>query len=197
VDLRPHLRRVRECGVAVVPGVLPPPLLASLVADLAGLTFLVPPDDALPATTGSDLCVLRGRDDVPASLGLLRDELTDSVQRCGDGPDALREWRPNEIFVRRYHPGSSGMAPHQDGVRFRYLVATCTVLGSATFCWHDAAGNVLGQWLIRPGDLVLLRGPGWGEARNGRPHHAVDGPAGDLRCSVAFRMRSDATLVIR
>jgi alkylated DNA repair dioxygenase AlkB len=100
------------------------------------------------------------------------------------------DWRPGEIFVRRYRQGSAGMSPHRDGKRFLLLVATLTVAGTADFFRHNENGEVTATWPLVPGDLVLLRGMGSHGVPDGRPFHSVGGPAGDLRCSVAFRMSS-------
>jgi len=191
--MRAHLDRVGETGVAVVRGAVPPSTLSPLLDELDTLPFTAPPPDALPAAAGSELAVLRHWSGGYPALARLRDDLVDRVRRAGhgisglDGPD---EWLPNEVFVRRYLPATTGMSPHVDGVRFRYLVATLTVCGAATFRVHDDTGAVRRQWGVGPGDLVLIRGPGLGGVADGRPRHSVGGPGAHHRCSVAFRMNS-------
>jgi len=185
-----HLRRLAEDGVAVVPGAVPPSTLRPLLDELATLPFAAPPPDALPVATGSELAVLHRWSGGYPALTALRRDLVGSVRRAGHGIGGLRGWRPNEIFIRRYHAASIGMSPHVDGVRFRYLVATVTVCGSAAFRVHDHAGTVLFEWHVQPGDLVLIRGPGLAGVADGRPRHSVGAPGRHPRCSVAFRMNS-------
>jgi hypothetical protein len=178
-DLRAPLRQVAETGIAVVPGAVAVP--AGLMDEFATLPYKEPPRGAHPVTTRSELAVLSTGDGYPL-LSRLRTELVAAVNR------SVVDWRPDQIFVRRYRQGSEGMTPHRDGTRFRLLVATVSVLGSAYFFRHDEKGEVIHRWPLDPGDLVLLRGTGLRGVEDGRPYHSVGGPAGDLRCSVAFRM---------
>lgn len=178
-DLRAPLRQVAETGIAVVPGAAAVP--AGLLDEFATLRYREPPRDAHPVTIRSELAVLSTWDGYPL-LAQLRAELVAAVNRT------VADWQPDQIFVRRYREGSEGMTPHRDGTRFRLLVATVSVLGSAYFFRHDEKGEVIHTWPLDPGDLVLLRGTGLRGVEDGRPRHSVGGPAGDLRCSVAFRM---------
>jgi hypothetical protein len=195
LDLRPYLRRASEEGVALVPDAVPESSLRPLLGELDALAFSPPPANALPVTTRSDLSILDGLPDGCPALAGLRDELVEAVHRDGAGIGGLPEWQPNHVFVRRYHPGSTGMSPHQDGLRFRYLVATVTVLGSATFLCYNDAGTIVETYDLGPGDLVLLRGAGLGGLPDSRPRHAVGGPGTRLRCSVAFRMNSPSDVL--
>jgi hypothetical protein len=190
---RAHLDRVLTEGVAVVRGAVPPQALGRLIDEVDTLPFVAPPPDALPVATGSELAVLHCRSGGYPALTVLQRDLVDRIARVANGIPALRDlhrWRPNEIFVRRYHPASAGMSPHVDGVRFRYLVATVTVLGTATFRVHDDTGAVDSEWDLEPGDLVLIRGPGLGGVPDGRPRHSVGGPGPSSRCSLAYRMNT-------
>jgi hypothetical protein len=188
VDLRSSLRRVHDVGVAVVVGALVPSALGALLGELGTLPFSEPPGDALPSTTGCELAVLTGELGPQPAMRRVRDDLAERVRRDGAGIGSMSEWWPDEIFVRRYSPGSTGMAPHRDGVRFRHLVATVTVAGTATFVWCDDDEHVVERWVVGPGDVVLLRGSGPGDATDRRPRHAVGPPGTAGRCSVAFRM---------
>jgi hypothetical protein len=185
-----QLRRLAEDGVAVVPGAVPLSTLGPLLDELDTLPFAAPPPDALPMAAGSELAVLQGWSGCYPALTALRRDLVGRIRRAGHGIRGLPGWRPNEIFVRRYHPASTGMSPHVDGVRFRYLVATLTVCGTATFRVHDDAGAVHCEWDVEPGDLVLIRGPGLAGIADGRPRHSVGPPGSHPRCSAAFRMNS-------
>lgn len=178
-DLRASLNEVAETGLAVVPGAMEVP--PGLVAEFATLRYQEPPPNAHPVTTRSELAVLNEWSGYPALSGV-RASLVAAVNRSVAG------WLPDQIFVRRYRGGSEGMSPHRDGTRFRLLIATISVLGSARFFRHNEKGEVTQEWPLVPGDLVLLRGTGLHGVEDSRPHHSVGGPAGELRCSVAFRM---------
>jgi hypothetical protein len=60
----------------------------------------------------------------------------------------------------------------------------------------DRAGErVLADFTCRPGDIVLLRGPGLADPVDGsdpRPLHAVSGPLRGRRVSLTFRMDAEA-----
>ena len=116
------------------------------------------------------------------------------VRRDGDGIRGLRTWSPNEAGAARYHPGSVGVTSHMDGGWYRRLVAVFTVAGSARFEVRGSReGEALERWHAHAGSVTLMRGPGLGGVRDGRPYHAVHGPPRGVRWSLALRMRSGAT----
>ena len=111
------------------------------------------------------------------------------VRSDGDGIRGLRTWRPNEAGVGVYRPGSVGITSHLDGRRYRRLVAVFTLVGSAPFEVRSSRdGEVTRKWQARTGGVTLMRGPGLAGVRDGRPYHAVHGPARGVRCSLAVRM---------
>lgn len=113
----------------------------------------------------------------------------------------LRQWRPNDIAAQRYLPGHAGIGPHRDFNRDKLLIAVFSLSGSCHFRLHHtpSADSVYAVWTLRPGDLVLLRGPGFRDYdENGdqieedRPIHSVSGPLDDTpRLSLAYRMNID------
>jgi hypothetical protein len=110
------------------------------------------------------------------------------VRERGRGVRGLATWRPNEAGIGVYRPGSVGITAHLDGRWYRRLVAVFTVVGSAPFEVRDGReGATVERWRAGPGSLTLLRGPGLGGARDGRPFHAVHGPSRGVRCSLALR----------
>ncbi len=132
--------------------------------------------------------------DVPAPfegfprVAELAEAFGDRVRREGREVRGLATWRPNEAGVGVYRPGSVGITAHRDGRRYRRLVAVFTIVGSARFEVRDAReGEIVERWRAGPGSLTLLRGPGLGGARDGRPFHAVHGPSRGVRCSLALR----------
>lgn len=101
----------------------------------------------------------------------------------------LATWRANEAGIGVYRPGSVGITAHLDGRWYRRLVAVFTLVGSARFEVRASRdGEVLGAWVAAAGGVTLMRGPGLAGARDGRPYHAVHGPARGVRCSLALRM---------
>lgn len=114
---------------------------------------------------------------------------TQRVRSDGEGIRGLRTWRPNEAGVGVYRPGSVGITSHLDGRRYRRLVAVFTLFGSAPFEVRSTReGDVTLRWQARTGGVTLMRGPGLVGVRDGRPYHAVHGPARAVRCSLALRM---------
>jgi len=127
-------------------------------------------------------------DGFPVVAELSRD-LTALVRDHGRGIRGLASWVPNEVGAARYRAGSLGITPHLDGKWYRRLVAVVTVHGSGRFSiCRDRVGPVVAQWDAGPGSLTLMRGPGLGGARDGRPFHMVAGPRRGERCSLGIRM---------
>jgi hypothetical protein len=126
-------------------------------------------------------------------LGALARELGARVRSDGGAVRGLRTWRPNEIGVARYVPGSVGITPHLDGKSYRRLVVVATVHGRARFaiCGSRDPADVLDAWNATPRDLVLMRGPGLAGARDGRPFHLVEGPRRGPRMSLGIRMAAE------
>jgi hypothetical protein len=131
---------------------------------------------------------------VPSSafplLGELCRELGELVRSQGRGIRGLATWRPNEVGIAHYVPGSIGITPHLDGKWYRRLVAVATVYGRAGFaiCGSRDPADVVERWISSAGDLVLMRGPGLAGVRDGRPFHLVEGPRRGERLSLGIRM---------
>lgn len=117
-------------------------------------------------------------------------ELGARVRSDGRGVRGLATWRPNEVGVAHYRPGSIGITPHMDGKWYRRVIVVATVYGRARFaiCGSRDRDDVVEAWTSEPGDLVLMRGPGLGGVRDGRPFHLVEGPRRGERLSVGIRM---------
>ena len=123
-------------------------------------------------------------------LDMLCRELRERVRADGRSIRGLATWRPNEVGITHYVPGSIGITPHLDGRWYRRLVIVATVYGRAPFaiCRSRAPSDVADRWVAEPGDLVLMRGPGLAGARDGRPFHLVEGPRTGERLSLGIRM---------
>jgi hypothetical protein len=180
-------RRVVRDGAAFVPRAVRPPFIRRLVAELAGLRFEPAPPEVGEVRQETEACTLpQGLAGFPATASLGR---TLVAAARASGVRGLRTWRPNEVVVQRYAPDALGITAHRDGKRFRRLVAVVTLEGRARFAIRrDRHGEVVAGWDVGPGDLVLMRGPGLANVRDGRPFHEVSGPREGARSSVAFRM---------
>jgi hypothetical protein len=95
----------------------------------------------------------------------------------------------NELTLTRYRGRGAGITAHRDRRRYRLLIAVLSLQGSArlTIVADRAASRPLASWLYRPGDIVLLRAPGWAGRDDGRPLHIVECDAGE-RLSLSLRM---------
>jgi len=81
--------------------------------------------------------------------------------------------RFNDLIVQRYAPGSRGITPHRDHLRYRDLVAIVNLAGRARFILcADRGGQGAREVPIPPGSLLLMRAPGF-DARPDRPFHML------------------------
>jgi alkylated DNA repair dioxygenase AlkB len=188
-DLSDAIVRVDQEGAAWIPRALEEPFRRRLRREVDAGPFR-----SMSGSFGKVRMEIEGYD-VPAPMDgfpLMRDlaeELGALVRSSGGAIRGLRTWRPNEIGVARYRPGSLGITPHLDGRWYRRLVAVVTVYGRSRFAiCRNREGDVVAEWHPGPGDLVLMRGPGLGGRRDGRPFHLAEGPRKGLRCSLGIRM---------
>jgi hypothetical protein len=191
--LRAALRDTASNGFAHVDGLVEPALLRSLARELdAGpLRHMAGTFGKAGVRMEIDGFDLEAPFDGFPALSELASAFQERVRRDGDGVRGLRTWAPNEAGAARYHPGSVGVTSHMDGRRYRRLVAVFTVAGSARFEVRGSReGDVLERWNAAAGSVTLMRGPGLGGVRDGRPYHAVHGPPRGTRWSLALRMRS-------
>jgi hypothetical protein len=127
-------------------------------------------------------------DGFPA-IAALRAELEHVVRRDGEGIRGLATWRPNEAGAVRYSRGAMGISAHMDGKWYRRLVVVVTVRGTAPFSVHETReAPPVARWTASAGGLTLMRAPGLGGVRDGRPFHSIPGPRRGTRISLALRM---------
>jgi hypothetical protein len=83
----------------------------------------------------------------------------------------------NDLILQRYPPGSRGITPHRDHLRYRGLVALLIVAGDGRFCLcEDRRGAGAREMPASAGDLLLMRAPGFAGG-SARPFHFLDGIA--------------------
>jgi hypothetical protein len=191
-SLRAALRETSSNGFAHVGGLVEPSLLRALARELDGGPLL-----RMAGTFGKagvrmeiDGFDLEAPFEGFPAISELASAFEERVRRDGDGIRGLRTWSPNEAGAARYHRGSVGVTSHMDGRWYRRLVAVFTVAGSARFeVLASREGEVLEGRNAAAGSVTLMRGPGLGGVRDGRPYHAVHGPPRGVRWSLALRMR--------
>ena len=77
----------------------------------------------------------------------------------------------NDLVVQRYHPGSFGITTHRDHMRYTGLVALIQLSGDGRFFVSDTrSGSGAREISWRPGELLLMRAPGFA-GRKDRPFH--------------------------
>ena len=191
LDLRRALRQARARGAAFVPAALDEGFRRRLKREIASGPFERFPRSFNRGLVRQEIDGFDIRDPMDGypAVAELRDELAELIRYHGRGVPGLATWRPNEVGVARYRRGSLGITPHLDGRRYRRLVAVVTLFGNARFAvCRNRSGDILAEWQTGPGSLVLLRAPGLGGIRDGRPFHRVVGPPRGERCSLGFRM---------
>jgi hypothetical protein len=191
LDVSEALRRTAAEGYAHVDGVLEPAFARALWAEirrgpLRTMKGSFGVSGVRMDTRGFDVAApFAGFDRIDALAGALATRIRDD----GAAIRGLRTWRPNEAGIGVYRPGTVGVTAHLDGKWYRRLVVVVTVVGSARFeVRASREGEILDAWLARTGGVTLMRGPGLAGIRDGRPYHAVHGPARGVRCSLALRM---------
>lgn len=86
-------------------------------------------------------------------------------------PQLLDKIQLNDLIVQHYQPGSAGITPHRDHVRYEGLVALVNLAGRARFCvCTDRSGANARELDDGPGVLLLMRAPGFAGRRD-RPFH--------------------------
>jgi hypothetical protein len=195
LDLADALRRTAAAGFAHVDDVVEPAFARALWSEIrrgplrtmsgtfgaAGVRMETQGFDVVAPFSGFTL------------IDALAGAIEARVREDGAGVRGLRTWRPNEAGIGVYRPGSVGVTAHLDGKWYRRLVVVITVVGSAPFeIRASREGEVLDAWTARAGGATLMRGPGLAGNRDGRPYHAVHGPARGVRCSLALRMARPA-----
>ena len=96
----------------------------------------------------------------------------------------------NDLVVQHYPPGSQGITPHRDHVRYVGLVAIVLLAGDGAFSvCEDRSGA--GERLVeaQPGALILMRAPGL-FGRRDRPFHQLKSVT---RERITVGLRHDST----
>ncbi len=190
LDLGPVLEAVRRDGVAVVAQAIADPFRTRLERELRTVPYEPAPAEVGPVRQETDVFVVRELEDFPVVAELAR-EFRSAVRAHAREIRGLATYAPNEIYLQRYRPRSLGITSHLDGKRYRRLIAFFTVRGLARLSvFRERAGEELARFSIRPGSLAVLRAPGLGGLRDGRPFHAIMPVGIEERVSVGLRMNT-------
>ena len=150
--------------------------------------------DNAPVYQDFDLCY-----DIPSghSLWEFAQVLEQALTSALAGAEVDSECYPlrlNDLIVQRYPPGCAGITPHRDHVRYGILIAIILLTGDGHFgVCHDRQGNESREIDFKPGDLLLMGGPGL-VPNFTRPFHYVNGVT-DSRRTIGLRYdthKSDA-----
>jgi hypothetical protein len=88
-------------------------------------------------------------------------------------PPLPADFHINDYIAQHYPAGCAGMSPHRDHIRYAGLVAIILLAGEARFVICDErVGTNEREIPTKPGDLLLLRAPGF-QGRGDRPFHSV------------------------
>jgi len=196
-DLAEALEEVGQCGVCKIAGALTPDARHELRMALEGLDFQRAPERAGDVRQDFDLLVVRlplGSSDPSLAPLLALSDAYASLLR-GQAPDQpwLADFVNTDIYIQRYRRGSTGISPHRDGRRFIKLISVFSLGSPAEFrLFRDRRGSPMRRYQLDPGDLLLLRAPGFAERPSAGPLHSVSGPAGEARYSITLRMKQPA-----
>ena len=92
-----------------------------------------------------------------------------------EGPDYPFESpvRFNDLMLQRYEPGDLGITPHRDRRDYRNVICLFVLAGRGRFgVCADRSGNCAREIHNAPGELILIRAPGF-LGSGARPFHFV------------------------
>lgn len=186
------LGAVSRSGFALVRAAVPASdrhrLLAE--ADAAAGRFLRVPSRVNRVEQQADQLTLRVGDERFPAVNALATALQALLTSCAD-TYGVHRFAATEGRYMRYRGRRGGLGPHRDGMCYGLVVAVYSLTGSAPFTVlpdeADADEAPL-RLLVDPGDLLLLRAPGFDGEADGRRLHAVGAPLSGDRVSLTLRM---------
>jgi hypothetical protein len=118
-------------------------------------------------------------EDFPEDSGyvLLKNAFQDLLEQClvqlGTYPFEM-VLSFNSMVLQRYEEGSIGITPHRDGLSYINLVCVFIIGGKGSFyICSDRSGNDSIEIDASPGNVILMRAPGFLGSDDGRPFHYV------------------------
>ena len=198
-DLAIAMEETGRIGAGTVRGALTPEARHGLVAALDAAAFERAPERVGGVRQDFGLLVMKpglAPADPPLSALLdLAEEYASLLRAQAMSLDEawLADFVATDIHVQRYGLGSEGISPHRDGRRFIKLISVFSFGSPAEFrLFRDRRGSPMRRYQLDPGDLLLLRAPGFADRPSAGPLHSVSGPAGEARHSITLRMEQPA-----
>lgn len=186
------LAEVSTAGFALVRGAMGDVERVRLLAEAesAAGTFLRLPPRVNGVDQQADQLSMRVGDPRWPVVNGLASSLRMLLRSCPD-TFGLHRFAATEARYMRYRALSGGLGAHRDGMCYGLIVAVYSLAGSAPFTvLPDEADHEQRavRLLVEPGDLLLLRAPGFDGAPDGRRRHAVGAPLAGERVSLTLRM---------
>lgn len=186
------LTMVSRVGFALVRGALPDDERLRLLAEArqACGRFLKVPPRVNGVEQQADQLTMRVGDPHCPMVNALAASLQATLTSCPD-TFGVHRFAATEARFMRYRGRSGGLGPHRDGMCYGLVVAVHSLFGSAPFSVLPDAGESSEptvRMLVEPGDLLLLRAPGFDGEPDGRRRHAVGAPLAGERVSLTLRM---------
>ncbi len=198
-DLAAAMEETGRIGAGKVRGALAPEARCRLVAALESAAFERPSERVGDVRQDFDLLVMKPgegpADPTFSALLALAEEYAALLRAQAMSLDEpwLADFVPTDIYVQRYGRGSEGISPHRDGRRFIKLISVFSLGSPAEFrLCRDRQGSPLRRYQLDPGDLLLLRAPGFAGRPSAGPLHSVSGPTDEVRYSITLRMEQQA-----
>lgn len=96
----------------------------------------------------------------------------------------------NDYMLQRYTVGELGISPHRDRTAYRHLICLFVIAGYGRFyVCDDRTGGGAREIVNAPGDVIIMRAPGF-DRSNERPFHYLV----DIRSTrYVFGLRQDQT----
>ena len=175
LDLRDRIQTLSRIGAVTVPGILHDAGRQRLVEHAIRLPFVDQPTVVGPYDVQQHYAAVS--EFAPNSVF---HQLWDAFQRLLEQHLAPLPRSPfasplrfTDAALHRYPPGPLGLSPHRDSARSINLVAIFVLRGRGRFIvCQDRSGRRAVELPNAPGDLLLLRAPGFQGAQD-RPFHAV------------------------
>lgn len=191
VSISQYVEVASLTGASIVVGIIRPEFMDKLIPELLSGPF-TQAEEGIENVQQKFLryAFLHQAVDMPY-LEQLKVDTESLVRTCAPDCFGLGTWRAVDTVVQKYVE-TDYLTAHRDLTRHPYLIASFTLLGSATFeLLESREGSVYKTLHPKQGDLLLLRAPGLNPElkTDSRPFHRVTKIlAGDsCRISVTFR----------
>ncbi len=176
VILERSVREIETLGATTIPAVIGPQTRRRLLDEITMYQLEVEPVEKGPHRVTQAFAAIS---EFPV-ISHFR-EISGQLQRwlvselCEKHPGILSEPLTfTELVAQRYQPCPVGISAHRDGASFINLIAILVLEGQGRFCiCDDREGSNPVSLRNEPGDLILMRGPGF-RGSDIQPFHFVD-----------------------